>query len=87
MDGDVKKWAISAKTIVSTIASFFVIMSALVAAIGGCVGLYYGLANRVTILEANSQHMGDDVKDIKAMLTQMVMNRVDNRADVQRWAK
>jgi hypothetical protein len=80
-------WIVSVRMIVSIIASTVVILGAALSAVGACVGLYYGLANRVTIIESSQQHLSDDVKDIKAMLSQFMLNRSDSHSDLQRWPK
>lgn len=80
-------WLVSIKTIVSTIAALISILAALIGASAWCIGLYSGLSNRVTVLEQSNQAMRDDLKDIKGMLSQLVLGTAANRADTRRWTK
>lgn len=80
-------WLISVKTILSSIAAVFLIVSSLVGASAWCVGLYSGLATRVTTLEINTQRMSDDVKEVKTMVSQLVTNATNNRPEMRKWSK
>lgn len=77
-------WLVSVRTIIGAIASFVVILSAFLGMTGWCIGLYEGLATRVTTLEIDSHHFSDDLRDIKSMLNQLLMGRADRNPDTQR---
>ncbi|CAG4888049.1 hypothetical protein [Paraburkholderia saeva] len=85
--GEPASWLVSVKTVVSTIAALVTILAALVGASAWCIGLYSGLSNRVTALESSNQSMRDDLKDIKGMVSQLVLGTAGNRPETQRWAK
>jgi dihydrodipicolinate synthase/N-acetylneuraminate lyase len=80
-------WMVSAKMLVSMVASAMVILGTVLGGCGWVIGLYNGMDKRLTIVEASNARMGDDIRDIKTMLSQLMMNRADNRPDMQRWAK
>ncbi|WP_227242376.1 hypothetical protein [Paraburkholderia caribensis] len=80
-------WLVSIKTVISTVAALVSILAALVAASAWCIGLYSGLSNRVTILEQSNQAMRDDLKDIKGMVSQLVLGTAGNRPETRRWTK
>lgn len=80
-------WLVSVKTVVSMIAAIFTIFSMMIGAAAWCIGLYSGLSNRVTVLEQSNQAMRDDVKDIKGLVSQLVLSTAGNRPDTKRWAK
>ncbi|HFT8008542.1 TPA: hypothetical protein ACU9T0_006596 [Burkholderia cenocepacia] len=80
-------WLVSAKTVISTVAGLVSILAALVGASAWCIGLYSGLSNRVTVLEQSNQAMRDDLKDIKGMVSQLVLGAAGNRADTKRWTR
>jgi predicted PurR-regulated permease PerM len=80
-------WLISVKTVVSTVAAVITILTALVGASAWMIGLYEGLSNRVTVLEESNRSMKDDLRDIKSMLSQLILDKAGNRPDTQRWAK
>lgn len=80
-------WLISVKTIVSTVAAVITILTALVGASAWMIGLYEGLSNRVTVLEESNRSMKDDLRDIKSMLSQLILDKAGNRPETQRWAK
>lgn len=81
------KWLVSVKTVVSIVAAVISIMTALVGASAWMIGLYEGLSNRVTVLEESNRSMKDDLRDIKAMLSQLIIDKAGNRPETQRWAK
>ncbi|WP_323122143.1 hypothetical protein [Burkholderia alba] len=80
-------WLVSAKTIVSTVAGLVSILAALVGVSAWCIGLYSGLSNCVTVLEQSNQAMRDDLKDIKGMVSQLVLGAAGNRPDTKRWTR
>ncbi len=80
-------WLVSVKAVVSTIAALFTIFSMMIGASAWCIGLYSGLSNRVTVLEASNQAMREDLKDIKGMVSQLVLGTAGNRPDTKRWTK
>ncbi|WP_156789014.1 hypothetical protein [Burkholderia latens] len=80
-------WLVSAKTVISTVAGLVSILAALVGASAWCIGLYSGLSNRVTVLEQSNQAMRDDLKDIKQMVSQLVLGAAGNRPETRRWVK
>nr|WP_223964625.1 hypothetical protein [Burkholderia diffusa] len=80
-------WLVSAKTVISTVAGLISILAALVGASAWCIGLYSGLSNRVTVLEQSNQAMRDDVKDIKQLVSQLVLSSAGNRPETRRWTK
>lgn len=80
-------WLVNAKTFVSTVAGLVTILAALVGALAWCIGLYSGLNNRVTVLEQSNQAMRDDLKDIKGMVSQLVLGAAGNRPETRRWLK
>jgi hypothetical protein len=80
-------WLVSIKTVVAIIVGVLSILTVLVGASGWCIGLYSGLSNRVTALEQSNQMMRDDLKDIKGMVSQLVLGTAGNRADTKRWTK
>lgn len=80
-------WLVSAKTVISTVAGLISILAALVGASAWCIGLYSGLSNRVTVLEQSNQAMRDDVKDVKQMVSQLVLRAAENRPETRRWMK
>lgn len=86
-ENDKNSWLISVKTVVSTIAAVIAILSALVGASGWMIGLYTGLSNRVTVLEESNRTMKDDLREIKAMLSQLILDKAGNRPETKRWAK
>lgn len=80
-------WLISVKTVVTTVAAVITILTALVGASAWMIGLYEGLSNRVTVLEESNRSMKDDLRDIKSMLSQLIIDKAGNRPDTERWAK
>lgn len=80
-------WLVSAKVLVSMVASAFVIVGTVLGGAGWVIGLYNGMDRRLTIVETSNARMADDIREIKAMVSQLMMNRADNRPDMQRWSK
>lgn len=80
-------WLVSIKTVVTIVAALVSILAALVGASAWCIGLYSGLSNRVTILEQSNQAMHDDLKDIKGMVSQLVLGTAANRPETKRWLR
>ncbi|QTD90838.1 hypothetical protein [Burkholderia anthina] len=80
-------WLVNAKTLVSTVAGLVTILAALVGALAWSIGLYSGLNNRVTVLEQSNQTMRDDLKDIKGMVSQLVLGSAGNRPETRRWTR
>lgn len=80
-------WLVSIKTVVTIMAALVSILAALVGASAWCIGLYSGLSNRVTVLEQSNQAMRDDLKDIKGMVSQLVLGTAGNRPETKRWMK
>ncbi|OZI61544.1 hypothetical protein [Bordetella genomosp. 11] len=78
---------VSAKVIVSMVASAFIILGSVLGGCGWVIGLYNGMDKRLTIVEASNARMGDDIRDIKAMLSQLMLNRADNRPETRGWTK
>jgi hypothetical protein len=85
--GNSASWLISIKTIVSITAALITILTALVGASAWMIGLYSGLANRVTVLEASNQSMHDDLKEIKGMVSQLILGSAANRPETRGWTK
>lgn len=80
-------WLVSAKVLVSMVASAFVILGSVLGGCGWVIGLYNGMDKRLTIVEASNARMGDDIRDIKTMLSQLLMGRADNRPETRGWTK
>lgn len=80
-------WIVSAKLIVSTMASAVAILVAVFGACGWVIGLYNGMDKRLTIVEASNARMVDDIREIKTMVSQLMMNRADNRPETRGWTK
>lgn len=87
-------WLMSAKLILGIVASALIIIGSCGGAIGWAFGIYNNVdkrmnaaERRVALVESAFSRAGEDIKDMKAMLNQLMLNRVDNRPEVQRWSK
>ncbi|MDE1006989.1 MAG: hypothetical protein OSB38_15110 [Paraburkholderia fungorum] len=80
-------WLVSIKTVVTICAALVTILTALVGASAWMIGLYSGLSNRVTVLEASNQSMHDDLREIKGMVSQLILGTAGNRPETRRWTK
>lgn len=94
MEETPKGWMVSAKMILGIVASAVIIFGAITGGIGWAFGIYNNIDRRMStyerrlaLVEAAYSRTSDDIREMKGMLNQMNMNRVDNRPEVQRWSK
>lgn len=77
---------VKAKALIGIIATIITILTTCISAVAWTIGKYNTLADgfhtldrRVSVVEATTARMADDVKESKAMLMQLLSNQAANR--------